>query len=391
MEAVGRLAGGVSHDFNNLITAIKGYAALLAQDLPQGSQGRSDAGEIGRAADRAAALTRQLLAFSRKQVLELRVVRLDAIVRELEQMLRRVIGDDVTLVLQAQQELWPVLADAVQVEQVLLNLVVNSRDAIDWGGRIEIQLRNLIVPAGASGYELLPAPGEYAAMAVADSGCGMTPETLAHAFEPFFTTKEIGRGTGLGLPTVYGIVQQSGGGIRVESAPGKGTVVEILWPRAAEAAVPASPPRLERMPGPGGERVLVVEDETAVRELIRRMLESAGYLVDTAANGNDALAYAGDRGHGYELLLTDVLMPGMTGSTLAREFLNRFPAAGVLYTSGYSEEFIARHGVLDPRAALLQKPFTQEMLERAVRATLDQSEPSLAPGPDDLPDAGGHP
>ena len=378
MEAVGRLAGGVAHDFNNLITAVKGYAELLAHDLPAGSPAQTDAVEIGRAADRAAALTRQLLAFSRKQVLELRVVRLDGIVRELEQMLRRIIGEDVTLVLEAQQELWPVLADAGQMEQVLLNLVVNSRDAIDWGGRIEIQLRNVIVPVGATGYELQPPPGEYVAMSVADTGIGITAEARQHIFEPFFTTKEVGRGTGLGLPTVYGIVQQSGGGIRVESVPGEGTTVEILLPRAVVAADRAVRPAPVPRAGAGGERVLVVEDERPVRELIRRMLESAGYLVEVAGSGAEALALANARADGFDLLLTDVLMPGMSGSALAGEFLARFPAGRVLYTSGYSDEFIAHHGVLEPHARLLQKPFTQEMLERAARAALDEPPPAPA-------------
>jgi len=373
MEAIGRLAGGVAHDFNNLITAIKGYAALLAKALPEGSPTRNDAAEIGRAADRAATLTRQLLAFGRKQVLELRTVRLDAIVRELEQMLRRVIGEDITLVLESQQELWPVLADVVQVEQVLLNLVVNSRDAMHRGGRLEIQLRNVIVPPAATGYVLPPGAGEYVAMSVADTGSGMSPETLQHIFEPFFTTKEVGQGTGLGLPTVYGIVQQSDGGIRVDSVAGEGTVFEILLPRASLAAEQTAAPPPARPAGPGGERILVVEDEAPLRELMRRLLESAGYVVNVAANGREALALAVALGDSIDLLLTDVLMPGMSGSALAGEFLARFPDGRVLYTSGYSDEFSVQQRVVDPRSALLQKPFTQESLERAVRNALDSA------------------
>jgi PAS domain S-box-containing protein len=369
MEAVGRLAGGIAHDFNNLITAVRGYAALLLEALPADSSGRADAAEIVRAADRAAALTRQLLAFSRRQVLEPRVLRLDAVVRQLEQMLRRVLGDDITLVLQSQQELWPVLADAVQVEQVLLNLVVNSRDALQQGGRIEIQLRNVMVPPGAADYSLRPLPGEYVALSVADMGTGMSAEVLGHIFEPFFTTKEVGRGTGLGLATVYGIVQQSGGGIRVESIEGEGTLVEVLFPRAQQEPEPVAPPA--PVPAGGGERILLVEDERPVGELIRRMLESAGYLVDAAASGAEALALASASETGYDLLLTDVIMPGLNGSELAGRFLLRFPAARVLYTSGYSDDLGARHGVLQPPGRLLEKPFTQETLERAVRTALD--------------------
>ena len=371
MDAVGRLAGGIAHDFNNLLTAIKGFTELLLLDFDERDPRHPFVTEIQGAANRAAALTRQLLAFSRKQVLQPRVLDLNAAVSDIEKMLRRLIGEDVTLETTLAQRLGRVRADPSQIEQVLVNLAVNARDAMPSGGRILIRTANVqltedMIPAHAG-----VAPGAFVMLALSDTGAGMSPDVQARIFEPFYTTKEKGRGTGLGLSTVYGIVQQSGGMIQVESAIGEGSTFTILLPRVQEEIVAA----VERIPNDrpvrGTETVLLAEDEAAVRVLVRRVLDRNGYRVLEAASGAEALKLLEDHPEPVDLLLTDVVMPGMSGRELADQLCLRFPTLRVLYMSGYTDEAIVHHGVLDPGIALLEKPFTPEILLRKIRDILD--------------------
>ena len=372
MEAVGRLAGGVAHDFNNLITAMRGYAGFLLDDLGVGDRRREDVQEIVSAADRAAALTRQLLAFSRKQVLNVDVLELGSVVQHMEKLLQRLIGADVRLVLDLAEDRAPTLADAGQMEQVVMNLALNARDAMPRGGTLTIGVRNRRITVPDARFDPRAAAGDYVELSVQDDGEGMPPQVLAHLFEPFFTTKENGKGTGLGLSTVYGIVRQSGGAIRVESALGTGTRFEVLLPRAqsrtSTAAVPGKAHEWK-----GAETVLVVEDEPAVRSLACRMLEGAGYRVLAAASAEEALSRALNDPAPIQLLLTDVIMPGLSGRELAREFCRMRPRSRVLYMSGYTDDVIADHGLLEPGLSLLQKPFTSATLLEGVRATLEQA------------------
>jgi CheY-like chemotaxis protein len=371
MEAVGRLAGGVAHDFNNLITAIRGYAGFLLDDLEPGDARRDDVEEIVRASDRAATLTRQLLAFSRKQVLNVEVLDLGGVVRQMEKLLHRLIGEDVRLELDVAPELGTTLADAGQMEQVLMNLAVNARDAMPRGGTLTIGVRDVTLTAPDGRFDPRAPAGDYVELSVQDEGHGIPADVLPHLFEPFFTTKEKGKGTGLGLSTVYGIVRQSGGAIRVASSAGEGTRFEILLPRTASsrsADGAANDARAES----AGETVLVVEDEPAVRTLTQRLLGEAGYRVLVAATGEEALAAALQESQ-IDLLLTDVVMPGMSGRDLAREFCRIRPRARVLYMSGYTDDVIAAHGLLEPGLSLLQKPFTAATLLEGVRATLEQA------------------
>ena len=374
MEAVGRLAGGIAHDFNNLLTAIIGSADLLLEDLGPGSVARDDVIEIRKAGERAAQLTRQLLAFSRRQPLTPRVIDVNALVAEMDRLLRRLIGEDVELRTVLAPDLGAVRADAGQLEQVIMNLAVNARDAMPRGGKLTIETANADLDEAYAREHVTTHAGPAVLIAVTDTGTGMDRETLAHMFEPFFTTKEVGKGTGLGLATVYGIVKQSGGHVWVYSEPGRGTSFKIYLPRVTapvESVGAATVPTTLR----GTETVLVVENEAPVRELARRMLEAKGYVVLTAAAPAEAIALVERHAPPIHLLLTDVIMPEMDGPTLARRLAAARPELRVLFVSGYANEAIVHQGVLDPGVAYLAKPFTADALARKVREVLDAPPP----------------
>ena len=372
MEAVGRLAGGIAHDFNNLLTVITSYSDLLLEDLGTDDPKRSDVEQVRKAADGAAALTRQLLAFSRQQVVEPRVVSLNAVVESLQKILRRVLGEDVDLATTPGADLGAVRADVGQLEQVLMNLAVNARDAMPTGGKLTIETDNVEHdPAFARG-QGAAAVRQFVMLAVTDTGVGMDEATKARIFEPFFTTKAPGKGTGLGLATVYGIVQQSGGFIWVYSEPGHGTTFKIYLPRVdapAEGAVVAAVGPVAR----GTETVLLAEDSAAVRAVARQVLERQGYTVLEAPDGELALQLAQRHSGPIHLLLTDVVMPGMSGRQLADRLALARPDMKVLYASGYTDDSVVRHGVLEEGTPYLQKPFTPESLARKVRDVLDSS------------------
>jgi PAS domain S-box-containing protein len=372
MEAVGRLAGGVAHDFNNLLTAIGGYSGLLLADLAPTDPRRADVEEIKKATERAASLTRQLLAFSRRQVLQPRVLDLNAVIAGAEKLLRRLIGEDFRLVTRLDPELGAVRADAGQIEQVVMNLAVNARDAMEGGGTLTIETRNTEVLASrrAPERDAMP-PGRYVQIRVSDTGTGIDAETKRHIFEPFFTTREKGKGTGLGLATVYGIVKQSGGFIWVDSVPGQGTVFTLDLPQVdayAEGAEPATEERAERV---GTETVLVVEDEAQVRAVAREALRTHGYTVLEAPDADVALRVARGSGKTIDLLLTDVVMPGLSGSQLAEILAAERPGLRVLFMSGYTDDALGPHGVLRPGVHYLQKPFSPDLLAQKVREVLD--------------------
>jgi PAS domain S-box-containing protein len=368
LEAVGRLAGGIAHDFNTVLTAIMGYADLLADQLSADDPRQHDALEIRRAAERAAALTRQLLAFSRRQVLQPVVLDINNVVGSVDALLRRLIGDEVELAVACDPAVGRVLADPGQVEQVLMNLVVNARDAMPDGGRILVSTGVAVV--GEDGFAQAvgpdpPGPGRYVTLSVSDTGQGIPPEILPHIFEPFFTTKPSGKGTGLGLATVYGIVKQSGGHIVVDTEPGRGTTFTIFLPETQSAA-----PAAERPATAPAARVLLVEDETAIRILAAGILRRQGYEVLDAATAEEALA-ALDRGEAVDLLLTDVVMPGMNGLELAEAALARRPEIKVVYMSGFSQSLLQAHGGGQRRAPFLPKPFTPAALVQTVRSVLE--------------------
>ncbi|HEX2201676.1 MAG TPA: PAS domain S-box protein [Longimicrobium sp.] len=378
MDAVGRLAGGVAHDFNNLLTAIRGNAELLLLDLPAGAPGAEEVEEIRRAADRAAGLTRQLLAFSRRQVLQPRVFGLNAVVRDMEKMLGRLIGEDVALVTRLADDLAHVRADPGQLEQVVMNLAVNARDAMPSGGQLIVETRNAVLDEEMRRTFPYVVPGPYVMLAVSDTGHGMDRETRERVFEPFFTTKPAGRGTGLGLSTVYGIVKQSGGYIWVYSEPGRGTTVRIYLPSVAGGARPAGPAAAAAPARGGVETILLAEDEEPVRRLAREVLTRNGYTVLEAGDGEQALRVSERHPGRIDLLVTDVVMPAMSGRDLSALLAAARPALRVLYMSGYTEEAVARHGVLDPGTGFIEKPFTADALASAVRRVLDEA---VAPGP----------
>jgi len=370
MESVGRLAGGVAHDFNNLLTVITGYGDLLARDLEPGHPGLHRLEQIRKAAERAATLTRQLLAFSRKQVLEPKVLDLEAVVADVEQMLHRLIGEDVQFVTVSGGGLGRVRADQGQIEQVIVNLAVNARDAMPNGGKLIVETRNVELDESYLRHRPDARLGPHVLLAVSDTGQGMSAETLSHAFEPFFTTKELGKGTGLGLATVYGIVRQSGGHVTIYSEPGRGTTCRVYLPRLGEDhddAAPAAPAG----DAPGGtETILLVEDEAPVRALAREILESAGYQVLEGATPEEALAAASSHAGPIHLVLTDVILPGVSGRQLAAALRSSRTEARVLFTSGYTDDAISHHGILEPGVSFVQKPFTAAVLLRKVREVL---------------------
>src|SRR5213082_2572935 len=364
MEAVGRLAGGVAHDFNNLLTVITSYSDLVLEGLAPGDAKRDDLEQVRKAADGAAALTRQLLAFSRQQVVEPRVVSLNTVVEGLQKILRRVIGEDIEVTIALAPDLESVRADVGQLEQVLMNLVVNARDAMPTGGRLTVETANVEHDPEYARDREAAAVRRFAMLAVTDTGCGMDEATKARIFEPFFTTKETGKGTGLGLATVYGIVKQAGGFITVDSEPGRGTTFKVYLPRVDEPAEPAVARIAPAEPRRGTETVLVVEDAASVRMVTRQVLERHGYKILEAPNGDTALRLAAKHHGPIDLLLTDVVMPGLTGRQLAGQLSLLRSEMKVLYVSGYAD-------TVEPGAAYLQKPFAPEALARRVRDVLD--------------------
>jgi CheY-like chemotaxis protein len=361
----------VAHDFNNLLTAILGSTDLLLEDLPADHPGRLEAEEARKAALRAAELTRQLLAFSRQQVLEPRVLDVNEIVANVEQMLRRIIREDVEVRTVLASDIGAVRADPGQLEQVLLNLALNARDAMPRGGRLTIETANADLDETYAAERPVVTPGRYVMLAVSDTGTGMDAATQARVFEPFFTTKQKGRGTGLGLATVYGIVKQSGGYIWVYSEPGRGTSMKVYLPRVEAPIEPISAPPPPIGSLRGSETILVVEDQDEVRTLTRRMLEARGYRVLVAASGGDALRVVAHTAERIDLLLTDVIMPGMSGREVGLLLGPAHPNMKVLFVSGYTDESIVREGILEPGIAFLQKPFTADALARKVREVLD--------------------
>ena len=373
MEAVGQLAGGIAHDFNNLLTAISGYSELLLGELPPEDLRRNHAEEIRKAGERAASLTQQLLAFSRRQVLEPRVLDVNAVVSDIERMLRRLIGEHIELETRKAQDLWPVRADPGQLEQAILNLVINARDAMPYGGTLAIETSNVeLDQTFVLSHAPMPTqPGPYVKVAVSDTGVGISDDVKARLFEPFFTTKERGKGTGLGLSTTYGIIKQSGGYLWCDSQPGEGAVFEVFLPRVEEPVSqvqePAAPPPVH----PGDETVLLVEDEPEVRSLVQRILKMQGYTVVTAANPDEAVAITREFKGPIQLMVTDIVMPGMSGLQLAERLTPMRPDMRVLFVSGYTDDALGHQGVLDPGTAFLQKPFSPNALARKVREVLD--------------------
>ena len=375
MEAVGRLAGGIAHDFNNLLMVILGYSEFLLERLGAEPHLRGPAQEISSAAERASSLTRQLLAFSRKQMLAPRIVNLNDVATENIKMLTRMIGEDIDLVMVPATNLWPIRADAGQIDQVIMNLAVNARDAMPSGGKLTIETSNVTLDEDYARFHAPLRPGDYVMIAISDTGAGMDTDTQSHIFEPFFTTKGT-KGTGLGLSTVYGIVKQSGGYIWVYSEVGRGTTFKIYLPRVASIGEPAAQvaaPVEYRKVEPGTETILLVEDEANLRYLARQYLEKQGYKVIEAADGAVAMQIAVAHEAMIHLLLTDVIMPGMNGRELAQRIAEIRPNVKILYMSGYTENVIGHNGMLDAGIRLLQKPFNLRDLKSKVREVLDAS------------------
>jgi len=371
LEAVARLAAGVAHDFNNILTAISGHSTLLLRQLEPGDARRKNAEQIEKCAYLAAALTRQLLTFSRKQAIEPRILKPNDVIRNVERMLKRLIGEDVEFRAILDPAAGSIKADPGQLEQVIMNLAVNARDAMPNGGKITAMTANLTLDATRLKAAPGLIPGHYVMLAISDTGTGMTDEVRAHLFEPFFTTKPPGKGTGLGLATCFGIVQQSSGHIEVESELGKGTTFKLYFPQVQDAAGPARATD-QAAPAPGGtETVLLVEDEAVVRELAAITLREMGYTVMEAGNGQEGLRIAQQHEGRIDLVLTDVVMPVMGGKEMAGALRGSRPDTKVLFTSGYSEEVIGNHGVLRPGIAFLQKPYLAATLARRVREVLD--------------------
>ena len=385
MEAVGRLAGGLAHDFNNLLTVIMGHSQVLLGELPSGNPIRAKIEEMQKAGERAASLIRQLMAFSRKQPLEPKILPLNSVVGNVESMLRRLIGEDIQLVIRPDPFNGHVKADPGQLEQVLMNLVVNARDAMPNGGLLAIETSQTEL-ARTPMHHLHPLPlGQYVKLTVTDTGCGMNADVLAHLFEPFFTTKEEHKGTGLGLSTVFGIVTTCGGGIDVWSQVGHGTTFDLYFPRVNPQASTADATAPQGRLRQGSETILLVEDDSGVRNLVRHELVKTGYQVIEAKNGVEACLTATQQSYHVDLLLTDVVMPGMNGRELAQHLSVIKPNLRVLFMSGYLDDISVNSGMDPHRTTFLQKPFTPDLLLRTVRALLDSSAPATGSAPHHFP------
>ena len=371
MEAIGALAGGVAHDFNNLLSVILSYTEFALRELREGDPLKDDLLEVKKAGESAAVLTRQLLAFGRKQLLQPVPLNLNRVAEGVEKMLRRILGEDIDFVQVLAPDLGVVRADRGQIEQVLMNLVVNARDAMPDGGKLTIETSNVDLDEEYAAQHVSVKPGPYVRLAVTDTGCGMDEQTKTQMFEPFFTTKEKGKGTGLGLSTVYGIVKQSGGNIWVYSELNLGATFKIYLPREFSVKATATPLRTILKPATGTETILIVEDEEALRKVARRSLEAAGYTVLTASAGDEALLTSAQHAGTIHLLLTDVVMPRMGGRALARAFLKTRPSAKVLYMSGYADNAFVHHGVVEEGTHFVGKPFTATEIARQVRMVLD--------------------
>jgi two-component system cell cycle sensor histidine kinase/response regulator CckA len=373
LESVGRLAGGIAHDFNNMLTAINGYSDLILRRLPPNDPLRRNIEEIKKAGERSAELTHQLLAFSRRQILQTKVLDLNKVISDTIIMFQRLIGEDIQLVASLSPEIGNIEADPGQLSQVILNLVINARDAMPQGGSIVIETERVQLDDRYAGHHISVKPGDYVMLAVSDTGIGMDEETKKQIFEPFFTTKEIGKGTGLGLSTVYGIIKQSGGNIWVYSEPGKGSTFKIYLPRIAETTKVSEKSSQSTDSHKGSETILLVEDETIVRKLSREVLESCGYKVIEAEHGVDALEICEKYEGKIDLLMTDVVMPKMGGRELAEILTKNYPHISVLFTSGYTDDAVILHGIIDVGTNFIQRPFTFDILARKVRELLDKS------------------
>jgi CheY-like chemotaxis protein len=377
MEAVGRLAGGVAHDFNNLLTVIISYAELLLREQLPDETFRSDLEQIRKAADGAAALTKQLLAFSRQQVVQPRAVRLEDVITTAESLLRRMLGEDISLHLNLNEAPATVMIDPGQLEQVLLNLAANARDAMPTGGELTLETDVVFLDEDYTRLHYPATPGTYAVVSVSDSGIGMDKETQARIFEPFFTTKEIGRGTGLGLAMVYGIVKQAGGFIWVYSEPGNGSTFRLYFPIVDKAPEHIDRPAESMDVLGGSESVLIIEDSAIVRSLAADILNRYGYRTIEAPGSKEALEWVASHEGTIDLILTDVVMPELSGREVATRLLKVRPHARVLFMSGYAQDAVLRHGVLTAGVAYIQKPFTPSQLARKVREVLDSELPAL--------------
>jgi hypothetical protein len=375
LESVGLLAGGIAHDFNNILTAIHGYSQMVQDQLGDAHQSSADIERIKEAVGRAASLTHQLLAFSRKQVLQPRILDLNAVITGLEKMLRRIIGEDISIIARLALDLARIRADPGQIEQVLMNLAVNARDAMPQGGKLIIETAAAFLDEACVRRHIGVEPGNYVMMAVTDTGCGMSPALQARVFEPFFTTKELGKGTGLGLSTVYGIVKQSGGDIWIYSEPGKGTTFRIYFPRVDEAAEQSPSEEHAGRVLKGTESILLVEDDEAVRELACTLLKRCGYTVLPAATPEEAMQLCSDDSIPIRLLLTDIVLPGQSGRDLSRCIIKLRPAIKILFMSGYTNDALIHQDESNGQFAFLQKPFTLETLTRSVRDSLDSAQP----------------
>ena len=378
MDAVGRLAGGIAHDFNNLLTVILGFCELLLMAEGDGNakQRQADVEEIQQAARRAAELTHQLLAFSRKEIIEPKLLDLNVVIADLQPMLGRLIREDVKMIVGARSTAY-FKGDKGQVEQVVLNLVVNAQDAMPKGGTLTIESADVELDEHYAAMHIGVTPGRYVVLTVTDSGVGMTADVMAHLFEPFFTTKEVGKGTGLGLATVHGIVTRGGGSVNVYSEVGQGTSIKVYFPQSTDE----EPLEMTVKRGPlpfGDETILVVEDAEGLRELTKRLLERLGYTVIVAANGDEAIRRFDDNSS-IRLILTDVVMPGLSGPDLVKELIKRRPGLKVVYMSGYTDDAIVEHGMLLPGIAFMHKPFTAEALGAKIRDVLDGLKMSATP------------
>jgi len=371
MEAVGKLAGGIAHDFNNILTAILGYSELLERRFAEGDPARREVAEVEKAAQRAASLTRQLLAFSRQQVLEPKVMNINRLVAEMDRMLRQLIGEDIDLVTSLDASLGNTKVDSSQLEQVVLNLALNARDAMPHGGKITIETANVDLDENYARQHVTARPGSYVMLAVSDTGCGMDAETQSRIFDPFFTTKPMDKGTGLGLSTVYGIVKQSGGYIWVYSEPDRGTTFKVYLPRVESDVDEVKPADLESETTGGAETILVVEDNEGIRTLMGEILQMNGYTVLKASGGAEALELAARGEQPIHLTITDVVMPGVDGRELAKRLAIVRPDLKVLFMSGYASDAVLHNGIVEEGTPFLQKPFTPESLARKVRRVLD--------------------